>query len=103
MQEFVQQLRDQLTRIWETLSLQQKVIFVSAPVLLLLFMAVAVYWASRPQLVTLVTMDDRSQLAAIADYLSQQGVRYEIPNERTILVDKNQRARLLSCNSPRKT
>ncbi|HOJ58913.1 MAG TPA: flagellar basal-body MS-ring/collar protein FliF [bacterium] len=95
MQEFVQQLRDQLTRIWETLSLQQKVIFVSAPVLLLLFMAVAVYWASRPQLVTLVTMDDRSQLAAIADYLSQQGVRYEIPNERTILVDKNQRARLL--------
>ncbi|MFB3789028.1 MAG: flagellar basal-body MS-ring/collar protein FliF [bacterium] len=95
MQEFIQQLRDQMNRIWENLSLQQKVILVSAPVVLILFMVAAVYWASRPQMVTLVSMDDRAQLADIADYLSQQGIPYETPNERTIQVDKSRRAAVL--------
>ncbi|HQH73067.1 MAG TPA: flagellar basal-body MS-ring/collar protein FliF, partial [bacterium] len=95
MQDFIQQLREQIYRIWENLSLQQKVVLVSAPVVLIFFLVAAVYWASRPQMVTLVTMDDRGQLADIADFLTKQGIPYETPNERTIQVDKSRRAAVL--------
>ncbi len=91
MNEFYQQLREQVTRIWENISIQQKILFVAAPVVLLLAMGFAVYLASRPQMVTLVRMDNPAKLARIIEKLDADGIKYETPNENTILIDKSQK------------
>lgn len=93
MNEFYQQVRDQVARIWENLSIQQKVLFVGAPVLLLAAMVFAIYVASRPQMVTLVTLDNPAQLERIVQRLEAENIKFQTPNERTILVDKAQKAR----------
>jgi flagellar M-ring protein FliF len=91
MNEFYQQLREQVTRIWENISIQQKILFVAAPAVLLCAMGFAVYLASRPQLVTLVRLDNPAQLARITAKLDADNIKYETPNENTILIDKSQK------------
>lgn len=93
MNEFFQQIRDQVSRIWENLSMQQKALFVSAPVVLLITMAFAIYLASRPQMVTLVTVENPAQAQQIITKLTEENIKFETPNERTIQVEKNQKAR----------
>ncbi len=93
MNEFYQQLREQVTRIWENISIQQKIIFVAAPVVLLCAMGFAVYLASRPQLVTLVRLDNPAQLSRIVEKLDADNITYEMPNDNTILIDKSAKPR----------
>lgn len=93
MNEFYQQIRDQISRIWENLSLQQKVLFVAAPVVLVIAMILAVYLASRPQMVTLVTVENPAQAKQIIDKLTEENIKYETPDERTVTVEKSQKAR----------
>lgn len=92
MQELLQQIREQLNRIWENLPPQQKVLFVAAPVILLVSMLVAIFLASRPVMVTLVQSDDPAQLGRIANYLGEQGVSFESA-QNAILVDEGVRNR----------
>lgn len=87
MQEFFQQIREQLNRIWENLPTQQKILFVSAPVALLIAMSVAVYLASRPRMVTLVKGDE-SQLAEITEFLETNNIAYQTPDSNTVTVDE---------------
>ena len=95
MNEFFQQIREQVTRIWENLSMQQKVLFVAAPVVMLLALIFAVYLASRPQMVTLISLDNPSQLDRIVTKLEEENINYKIADERTIQVDKSIKARAL--------
>ncbi len=89
MQDFIQQLQDQLTRLWEQISLQQKILFVAIPVLLLATMGVAVYYVSQPQYVQLLQTNDSAQLAEITTYLDAQNIGYTIGADgQSILVDE---------------
>ena len=87
--DFFTQVREQLGRVWNQLNMQQKMMFISAPVLLVVTMAIAVYVAGRPQMVTLVTGQNLAEIASIKDYLDAQSIPYEIVDEKTIRVDKS--------------
>ncbi|MBI1389410.1 MAG: flagellar M-ring protein FliF [bacterium] len=88
MNEFIQQLREQLARMWEQLSIQQKVIFVAIPVLLIITMGISVYYVSRPKLVTLLSSSDAGQLSEVTQYLDSKNVQYKLSDDgRSILVD----------------
>ena len=89
MQDFIQQLQDQLTRLWEQISLQQKILFVAIPVLLLATMGVAVYYVSQPQYVQLLQTSDAGQLAEIKTYLDANQIKYSIGADgKSIMVDE---------------
>ncbi|MDX9753119.1 MAG: flagellar basal-body MS-ring/collar protein FliF [bacterium] len=92
MNEFLQQFKEQVGRIWGQLNPQQKVLFVATPVLLLITMILAVYLASRPQWVTLITSEDMAQLQQITTNLDSTGIKYEA-GMNYIKVDKKDRAR----------
>lgn len=94
MQDFLQQIREQIGRIWGQISPQQKVIFVSVPLLLLLAMVVSVYLASRPEMVTLISSDDLSRLNEITNYLDSNGIEYKMSGDTTVLVDKEVRSQV---------
>ncbi len=100
MQEFLQQLREQLTRIWDQLPPQQKVIFVAAPTILLVAMIIAIYLASRPQYVNLVRTENEQQLAQITQYLESENINYELAGTNAVQVDESQvnRVRLQLAN-----
>lgn len=93
MNEFYQQVREQVARVWENLSIQQKVLFVAAPAILLIALLFAVYLASRPQMVTLVRSENPAELERIVQKLEEENFKYELPNPQTILVEKSQFAR----------
>ena len=72
-----------VTRIWENLSIQQKVLFVAAPVMLLL----AIGFRRLPREPS-SDGDARNpstippSCSAIVQQLETEGIEYEIPNER---------------------
>ncbi|MEW6237688.1 MAG: flagellar basal-body MS-ring/collar protein FliF [Candidatus Omnitrophota bacterium] len=94
MNEFIQQIREQVGRIWADLSMQQKALFISAPLILLISMGAAIYLASRPEMVSLVRSDDKARLSQIADYLTTNNIKYALSGENTILVDKADRSKV---------
>ncbi len=94
MQEFFQQLREQIGRVWGDLSLQQRILFFAAPVILLIAMGIAVYYASRPEMVQLVSMEDLTRLNQIKEHLDLNNIRYDIRDQNTILVDKSMRNKI---------
>lgn len=90
MQDFIQQLREQLTRMWEQITLQQKILFVAIPVLLLFIMGVSVYYVSQPDYQVLVSSTDGARLSEIKTYLDAQTVEYQISDDgQSILVDQS--------------
>lgn len=89
MNEFIQQLREQLNRVWGQLNAQQKVLLLAAPAVLLVTLAVAVYIAGQPQMVNLVSSSDTAQLGQIRRFLDTQNIPYELPDPNTILVDRS--------------
>lgn len=91
MNDFWQQLRDQVQRVWEQLNTQQRVLFVSAPVMLLVTLGIAVYLAGKPQLENLITAD-REVIAQIEAYLVEQGIEHTVVSERQIKVDESIKA-----------
>lgn len=94
MQELFQQLRDQVTRAWQQLTMQQKVLFVAIPVGLMIALGVAVYYASQPEFTTLVRTEDQAQLDRIRQYLQENGYNFEITSANTIQVDERVKQRL---------
>ncbi len=93
MGEFFQKLREQITRIWESLPMQQKIILVAAPSILLIAMIVAVYIVSRPQMVPLLTTPDEIQRNQAVTYLETQNINYQLEGN-TILVESNVKSRV---------
>ena len=78
MNEFIAQLQDQFSRVWANLNTQQRVIFIAAPVVLVLALIVAVYLASRPDYVQLVSDSDLQRLEEIRNYLETNNVTHEV-------------------------
>lgn len=89
MGEFIRNLQEQISRIWDNLTLQQRAIFVGAPALVVIMLAVAVYLAARPEMVDLVSSNDSAYIAQIRTALEQQNIDFETPDERTIQVNKS--------------
>lgn len=95
MQELFQQIREQVTRAWETLNIQQKILFVSIPVALLVILSIAVYYVSRPNYVSLITTEDQAHLERVRQFLDAQGYKYEVtPAGTGIRVDDRVKARV---------
>ncbi len=95
MPEFMQQIKEQVSRVWQTLSVQQKTMFIAAPVVLLVALGVATYLASRPRLTSLVTSQDSAQLAQIITYLDNNGIYYETPSANKILVNATDKPKVV--------
>ncbi len=93
MQDFIQQIREQVMRIWDSLSMQQRAMFVAAPILLLLAMGAAVYFASQPQWSTLMTSRDDAQLGRIESFLEEKGIAYKA-DDQSIQVDQSEAPRI---------
>lgn len=91
MNDFWGKLREQVQRVWEQLNTQQRVLFVSAPVMLLVTLGIAVFLAGRPQLVNLITAD-MEQIAAIQQYLEANGIEHVVKSETQIQVDESIKA-----------
>jgi flagellar M-ring protein FliF len=92
MNEFITQFKDQFSRIWGQLNPQQKMMFISAPVILLISMTFAVYFASRPEWVTLVSTDDAKQLYDATMHLDTVGIKYQ-SGTNFVKVDSKDRAK----------
>jgi len=86
MGEFFSQLQEQLSRVWGNLNVQQKILFVSAPTVLILALVIAVYIASRPDFVLLVSVPpgEEQRLNEIATSLDASGVKYELRGGNSI-------------------
>jgi flagellar M-ring protein FliF len=96
MGEFFSQLQEQLSRVWGNLNVQQKILFVSAPTVLILALVIAVYIASRPDFVLLVSVPpgEEQRLNEIATSLDASGVKYELRGGNSIYVPRTQRDRV---------
>ncbi|RJP19899.1 MAG: flagellar M-ring protein FliF [Candidatus Omnitrophota bacterium] len=93
MGDFIEKLREQLTRIWESLPIQQKIILIAGPSVLLIAMIVAVYLVSRPQMVTLLSSSDQVQLNEVATFLDNQNIAYKTEGN-SILVNAHVKNRV---------
>lgn len=89
MNELFEKLREQITRAWELLNVQQKVMLITVPVLLLVMMGVAVYFVSQPDYVELITTEDRATLNQIITYLEENGYagQYQVLSDTEIQID----------------
>ena len=65
-------------RVWGQLNSQQKIMFISAPAVLFLCMMIAVYYASRPQWVTIVTGADSAQIEQMRKHLETVNISFEL-------------------------
>ncbi len=90
MNEFFAQLQEQLSRVWENLNTQQKLLFVLAPSVLLIALIVGVYIASRPDYVQLVSTRDEARLQEIRTALEAQNIDYQL-DANTIKVPRDVR------------
>jgi flagellar M-ring protein FliF len=93
MNGFYQRFQTQVSRIWDNISIRQKILFVVLPIVCIYVTGLIVYASSRPQMVTLVRLDNPAQLARITAKLDADGIKYEMPNDNTILVEKSQKPR----------
>lgn len=94
MNDFWAQLREQVQRVWEQLNTQQRVLFVAAPVMLLVTLGIAVYLAGKPQLVNLINADE-SVIAEVKNYLEQNNIEHEVISTTQIHVDESIKASTL--------
>ncbi len=92
MGDFLQKLREQMTRIWDSLPMQQKIMLIGGPSILLIAMIVAVYFVSKPQMVTLLSSTDQTQLDQVITYLEGQGIEYQLEGN-SILVSSDTKDR----------
>ncbi|HPO08295.1 MAG TPA: flagellar basal-body MS-ring/collar protein FliF [bacterium] len=96
MGEFFGQLQEQLSRVWGNLNAQQKIMFISAPTVLILALVIAVYVASRPDFVLLVSVPsgEEKRLDEIAASLDASDVKFELRGGNSIYVPRAQRDRV---------
>ncbi len=95
MGEFWSSLQEQITRVWENLSMQQRIIFVGAPTIVLVLLIVTLMMAAGPSTENLISSNDPKYLGQVADYLEQNNIEYETPDDRTIAVAGDVKAKAL--------
>ncbi|MFH1738882.1 MAG: flagellar basal-body MS-ring/collar protein FliF [bacterium] len=95
MGEFFGQIQEQLSRVWGNLNTQQKALFIGAPTILVLALVIAVYVASRPDFVQLVSMTDEQRLSEIVNHLEANNIKYKIGGGgKTIYVVRSDRDKI---------
>ncbi len=88
-------LQKQTTCVLESRSARKPIIFVSVPVIALVFLINALMMAAGPNMQTLISSNDAEYLDQVIDYLEQNNIEYETPDDRTIAVSSDMKARAM--------
>ena len=92
MGDYLNTIREQVGRVWENLSIQNRILFVAAPSLVLIMLLVTIFMVSQPTMVTLVESSDMAYLADIRTYLQSGNFEFDISEDgRTITVSSKDR------------
>ena len=81
MAEFWNNIREHVSRVWESLSNQQRVMFVGAPSLVFLLLVIVLVMASSPTQSNLVSSQDKAFLGKVAGALDDMGYEYEVGSQ----------------------
>ena len=95
MGEYLQTIREQVGRVWESLSTQNRILFIAAPSLVLIMLLVTIFMVSQPEMVTLVRSSDETYLSDITQFLDAQNYEWESSTDnQALLVDSSNLPRI---------